>query len=113
MSLARITKRIEEQDTKKVKIDGRRFNKRSQQKMIWQVRDLQRGMVKKPHRAGRGSFSKDELEEYRIIKEKDRVDMESARAVKQVVSELVDKVIVDIEEKESRPRKMSKNDEYN
>ena len=72
MSLARITKRIEEQDTKKVKIDGRRFNKRSQQKMIWQVRDLQRGMIKKPHRTGRGSFSKDELEEYKLIKDKDR-----------------------------------------
>lgn len=110
MSLARITKRIEEQDTKKVKIDGRRFNKRSQQKMIWQVRDLQRGMIKKPHRTGRGSFSKDELEEYKLIKDKDRMDMESARAVKQIISELVDQVLVHVEENAPRPRKMSKND---
>ena len=110
MSLARITKRIEEQDTKKVKIDGRRFNKRSQQKMIWQVRDLQRGMIKKPHRTGRGSFSKDELEEYKLIKDKDREERETQRAIRNIVSDLIDKVVDDIGEKESRPHKMSKND---
>ena len=65
MSLARITERIQEEKERKEKIDGRRFNSRSQKKMMWQVKDIQ-SLRKKKKTSSRGGYSKEELEEYRI-----------------------------------------------
>lgn len=92
MSLARITERINEQKQQKGKIDGRRFNSRSQKKMVWQVRDIQRGCQKKI-RSGRGGYSKEELEEYRLINIKEREDSSSRLCVKEIMEDLLENVI--------------------
>lgn len=92
MSLARITERINEDNQKKGKIDGRRFNSRSQKKMVWQVRDIQRGNQKKV-RNGRGGYSKEELEEYRQINIQEREDSAIRLSVKETIEDLLNRVI--------------------
>jgi len=100
MSLARITERIQEEKEKKGKIDGRRFNSRSQRfnsrsqkKMMWQVKDLQKGLKKKKKNPSRGGYSKEELEEYRLLNIKAREEGEVRIIVKNTVNELIDEVI--------------------
>jgi len=93
MVLSRITERIEEEKQKKGKIDGRRFNSRSQKKMMWQVKDLQRLNRKKVKNTSRCGYSKEELEEYRIINEQIRADGEIRLFSKQIVHEIIDKVV--------------------
>ena len=95
MSLARITERINEENEKKGKIDGRRFNSRSQKKMMWQVKDLQRNQVKKVKRNSRCGYSKDELEEYRIINEKIREEGEIRLSIKNLLYDIIEKVTDD------------------
>ena len=93
MSLARITERIQEEKEKKGKIDGRRFNSRSQKKMMWQVKDIQKGLKKKKKSPSRGGYSKKELEEYRLLNIKAREEGEVRIIVKNTVNELIDEVI--------------------
>ena len=94
MSLARITERIQEEKEKKVKMDGRRFNSRSQKKMMWQVNDIQKGLKKKKKKnPSRGGYSKEELEEYRILNNKAREEGETRIIVKNTVNELIDEII--------------------
>jgi len=92
MSLARITERIQEEKERKEKIDGRRFNSRSQKKMMWQVKDIQ-SLRKKKKTSSRGGYSKEELEEYRILNMKDREERESRIIIKNTVNELIDEII--------------------
>ena len=92
MSLARITERIQEEKERKEKIDGRRFNSRSQKKMMWQVKDIQ-SLRKKKKSSSRGGYSKEELEEYRILNMKDKEERESRIIVKNTVNELIDEII--------------------
>ena len=92
MSLARITERIQEEKEKKGKIDGRRFNSRSQKKMMWQVKDIQ-SLRKNKKKPSRGGYSKEELEEYRILNMKDREERESRIIIKNTVNELIDEII--------------------
>ena len=92
MSLARITERIQEEKERKEKIDGRRFNSRSQKKMMWQVKDIQ-SLRKKKKSSSRGGYSKEELEEYRILNMKDREERESRIIIKNTVNELIDEII--------------------
>ena len=93
MSLARITERIQEEKEKKGKIDGRRFNSRSQKKMMWQVKDLQKGLKKKKKNPSRGGYSKEELEEYRLLNIKAREEGEVRIIVKNTVNELINEII--------------------
>ena len=93
MSLARITERNQEEKEKKGKIDGRRFNSRSQKKMMWQVKDLQKGLKKKKKNPSRGGYSKEELEEYRLLNIKAREEGEVRIIVKNTVNELIDEII--------------------
>ena len=93
MSLARITERIQEEKEKKGKIDGRRFNSRSQKKMMWQVKDIQKGLKKNKKKPSRGGYSKEELEEYRLLNIKAREEGEARIIVKNTVNELIDEVI--------------------
>ena len=92
MSLARITERINEENEKKGKIDGRRFNSRSQKKMLWQMKDLKRSQKKAKYTTSRCGYSKDELEEYRIINEKIREEGEIKLAIKVILNEIIDRV---------------------
>ena len=97
MSLARITERIEEEKEKKGKIDGRRFNSRSQKKMMWQVKDIQKGLRKKQRNSSnRGGYSKEELEEYKILNDKAREEGEIRIIVKDTIKEIIDEVIDNI-----------------
>ena len=100
MSLARITERINEQNKKKGKIDGRRFNSRSQKKMVWQVKDIQKVSHKKI-RNGRGGYSKEELEEYRKINIQDREDSAARLCVKETIDDLLERVIEKIDKDSS------------
>ena len=92
MSLARITERIQEEKEKKGKMDGRRFNSRSQKKMMWQVKDIQ-SLRKKKKTSSRGGYSKEELEEYRLLNIKAREEGEARIIVKNTVNELIDEII--------------------
>ena len=94
MTLSRITERIAEDKQKKGKIDGRRFNSRSQKKMMWQVKDIQRGIrkISNHNHRGRGGYSKEELEEYKEINKKERAESEIRLIVKQTLAGIVDEI---------------------
>jgi len=60
--------------------------------MMWQVKDIQ-SIRKKKKPSSRGGYSKEELEEYRILNMKDREERESRIIVKNTVNELINEII--------------------
>lgn len=87
MTLERLTERIQEEKDKKGKIDGRRFNSRSQTKMKWEIRNIEKSMrttrKKKAASSVRGTYTKEELEEYRVLNEQFREGMRLKLAQKE------------------------------
>lgn len=79
MTLERLTERIQEEKEKVGKIDGRRFNSRSQTKMKWEIRNIEKSLrvarKKKKSSVCRGIYTKEELEEYRKDNEEFREEM--------------------------------------
>jgi len=73
MTLARLSERLEEAKNKEGKVDGRRFNSRSQMKMKWEMRGIARAINKQKKRstAGlhRGIYTKEEMAESKIEQE--------------------------------------------
>ena len=59
---------------------------------MWQVKDIQT-LRKKKKTPSRGGYSKEELEEYRILNMKDREERESRIIVKNTVNELINEII--------------------
>lgn len=74
MTLDRLSERIAEANNKTDKVDGRRFNSRSQMKMKWEMRGISRAITKNRRRSSaglhRGLYTKDEMEEYRVEQER-------------------------------------------
>lgn len=70
MTLDRLSERIAEANNKVDKVDGRRFNSRSQMKMKWEMRGISRSINKARKRSSsglhRGLYTEDEMEEYRV-----------------------------------------------
>ena len=54
MTLARLSERLEEAKNKEGKVDGRRFNSRSQMKMKWEIRGIERALNKQKKRSTAG-----------------------------------------------------------
>jgi len=81
MTLERLTERIQEEKDKVGKTDGRRFNSRSQTKMKWEIKNIQKSIrvarKRKNVSMTRGVYTKEELEEYKIEAEKFKKEMES------------------------------------
>ena len=81
MTLERLTERLQEEKDKVGKIDGRRFNSRSQTKMKWEIRNIEKSIrvarKRKSVSMARGVYSKEELEEYKIDAENFKKEMES------------------------------------
>lgn len=81
MTLERLTERIQEEKDKVGKIDGRRFNSRSQTKMKWEIRNIEKSIriAKKRKKVSmtRGIYTKEELEEYKLDAENFKKEMES------------------------------------
>jgi len=93
MTLARITERIEEKKIKDMKIDGRRFSKRSQKKIKYEVRDLQKKAERRTGgRKNRGGFTKEELEEYKRIDQENVARQRADREIKSILNEILDKI---------------------
>lgn len=79
MTLAIVSSRIEA-DKKTVKVDGRCYNVRSQNKTKWEVYKLSQLQKKKkrsvrPRGLVRGVYSKEEIEEYKEIERSEREAM--------------------------------------
>jgi len=74
MTLERLTERIQEEKDKIGKTDGRRFNSRSQTKMKWEIKNIEKSIRVARKRKNvsmiRGVYTKEELEEYKIEAEK-------------------------------------------
>lgn len=74
MTLDRLSERIAEANNKADKVDGRRFNSRSQMKMKWEMRGISRTINKNKRRSSvglhRGLYTQDEMEEYRVEQER-------------------------------------------
>lgn len=89
MTLARLTERLQEEAEKgKVgRLDGRRFNKRSQMKMTWEMRNITKSIRlaerKKKQSMTRGTYTKEELKEYRKINEDHRQEMRKKMEAKE------------------------------
>ena len=81
MTLERLTERLQEEKDKVGKIDGRRFNSRSQTKMKWEIKNIEKSIrvakKRKTVSMMRGVYSKEELEEYKIDAENFKKEMES------------------------------------
>ena len=80
MTLERLTERIQEEKDKIGKTDGRRFNSRSQTKMKWEIKNIEKSIRVARKRKNvsmiRGVYTKEELEEYKIEAEKFKKEME-------------------------------------
>jgi len=91
MTLARLSERLEEAKNKEGKIDGRRFNSRSQMKMKWEIRGIARALNKQKKRstAGlhRGIYTKEEMEESRIEQESVKKEIKEGKSVKEEIIE--------------------------
>jgi len=98
MTLARVTERIAEKQQKDLKIDGRRFSKRSQKKICYEIKDLMK-VGSKPRGGGRsrGGFSKEEILEYKKydeeIREKEKME-KMEKLVRDVIDDIISKIVV-------------------
>lgn len=81
MTLERLTERLQEEDDKVGKVDGRRFNSRSRKKMKWEMRNIEKSIFTNERRkhSNRPTYTKEELQEYKDIEDKFRADMVSSR----------------------------------
>lgn len=90
MTLERLTERIQEEKDKVGKTDGRRFNSRSQTKMKWEIKNIEKSIrvAKKRKNVSmtRGVYTKEELEEYKIEAERFKKEMETKMESKVDVS---------------------------
>ena len=87
MTLQRITERIDEAKLKSKKLDGRRFNIRSKNKMHWEMMDidksLRHGKRKNPSGLVRGVYTKAEMEEYKLINKQHKEQLAQDRLEKE------------------------------
>lgn len=97
MTLARVTERIAEKKHKDLNIDGRRFSKRSQKKICYEIRDLIK-TGSKPRGGGgrnRGALSKAEIIEYKKyddeIREKQKLE-KTEKLVRSVLDDIISKI---------------------
>ena len=81
MTLERLTERIQEEKDKIGKTDGRRFNSRSQTKMKWEIKNIEKSIriakKRKTVSMTRGIYTKEELEEYKQDAKDFKKEMES------------------------------------
>ena len=62
MTLERLTERLQEEDDKVGKVDGRRFNSRSRKKMKWEMRNIEKSIFtneRRKHSNMRRALSRD------------------------------------------------------
>ena len=96
MTLARVTERIAEKKHKDLNIDGRRFSKRSQKKICYEIRDLMKSGPK-PRGGGRnrGALSKAEIIEYKKyddeIREQEKLE-KTEKLVRSVLDDIISKI---------------------
>lgn len=85
MTLERLTQRIQEENDRVGKVDGRRFNIRSRKKMGWEMRKIEKSIAtsqrKKRQASNRSTYTKEELQEYKNIEDRFRADMQLSRAL--------------------------------
>ncbi|CAM9106709.1 unnamed protein product [Sphacelaria rigidula] len=90
MTLERLTQRIQEENDRVGKVNGRRFNIRSRKKMGWEMRNIEKSIASKKRRKKQGSnrstYTKEELEEYKDIEDRFRADMRLSRAARETVT---------------------------
>lgn len=92
MTLARITERLEEEQNKVGKTDGRRFNSRSRTKMHWEISNIKKSIraeAKRQNSTGgqKGAFTKQELVEYKQIRDEYRQTMCRERSEREMKSQ--------------------------
>lgn len=98
MTLARVTERIAEKKHRDLNIDGRRFSKRSQKKIFYEIRDLMKSPSKPRGGRIRGVLTKEEIIEYKKyddeIREKEKLER-TEKLVRSVLDDIISKCVLE------------------